>query len=42
MKVNHTMSISKISTNLSSIRQNAKLKNNFENLVYNFLVVKGF
>ena len=41
MRINHTISISKILTDLYSIRQNIKLKNTFADIVYNDLVVKG-
>ena len=41
MRINHTISISKILTDLYSIRQNIKLKNTFADIVYNVLVVKG-
>ena len=34
------MSISKILTELRSIRQNVRLKNTFADIVYNVLVVK--
>ena len=40
MKINHT--ISKIFTDLCSIRQNVKIKNTLANIVYSVLVVKGF
>ena len=36
------MPISKILTNLCSIRQSIKIKNTFEDIVYNVLVVKEF
>ena len=36
------MSISKSLTDLSSIRQKIRLKNTFESIVYNVLVVKEF
>ena len=42
MKINHTMSISNILTDLYSIRQNIKLKGSFADIVYNILAVKGF
>ena len=42
MKISHTMPISKILTNLCSIRQNIKIRNTFEDIVYNVLVVKEF
>ena len=42
MKINHTMSISKILTDLCLIRQNIKLKNTFADIICNVLVVKGF
>ena len=38
MKINRTMSISKILTNLCSIRQNIKIKSTFTDIVYNVLV----
>ena len=40
MKINHTMSISKILTDLYSISRNIKIKNTFAEIVYNALVVK--
>ena len=40
MKIKHTMSISKIFTDLFSIRQNVKVKYTFADIVYNILVVK--
>ena len=42
VKINHTMFISKILTNLCSIKQNIKLKSIFADIVYNVLVVKEF
>ena len=42
MKTSHTMSVSKILTNFSSIRQNIKIKNTFADIVNNVLVVKKF
>ena len=36
------MSISKILTDLCSIKQNVKVKNTFADIVYNVLVDKGF
>ena len=42
MKISHIMSISKILTDLCKIRHNVKIKNTFENIVYNVLVVKEF
>ena len=41
MKMNRTMSISKILTYLCSISQNIKI-NTFADIAYNVLVVKGF
>ena len=41
MKVNHTIYISKIFTNLSSIQQNIKIKNAFADIAYNVLVVEN-
>ena len=40
MKINDTMSISKILTDLCSIRQNVKIKNTFADIAHNVLVVK--
>ena len=40
MKISHIMSILKILTDLYAIRQKIRIKNNFENVVYNVLVVK--
>ena len=42
MKINRTMCISKILTDLFVIKQKIKIKNVFENAVYNVLVVKKF
>ena len=42
MKTSHTMSVSKILTNFSSIRQNIKIKNTFADIANNVLVVKKF
>ena len=40
MKISHTMSISKILTHLCAIRQSARAKNTFADIVYSVLVVK--
>ena len=42
MKISLIMCISKILTNLCVIRQGVRIKNIFENVVYNVLVVKKF
>ena len=42
MKINYTMSVSKILTNLCSIRQSIKIKNTFVDIVYSVLAVKEF
>ena len=42
MKISHIMSILKILTDLYAIRQKIRIKINFENVVYNVLVVKEF
>ena len=42
MKINHTISISKILANLYSIKQNIKTKDTFADIVYNVLVVEEF
>ena len=41
MKISSIMSISKVLTNLSVIRQKIKIKNTFADVVYNVLVVKN-
>ena len=41
MKINHTMCISKILTDLCVIKQKIKVKNIFANVVYNVLVVRN-
>ena len=42
MKLNPTMCISKVLTDLCAVRQNVGLKNTFTKVVYNVLVVKKF
>ena len=42
MKINHATSISNILRVSCSIRQNAKIKNTFADIVYRVLVVKQF
>ena len=42
MKISHIMSISKILTDLCSIRQKIKIKNTFADIVYNVLAVEKF
>ena len=42
MAISHTVSISKISTDLWERRQKIKIKNSFASIVYNALVVKTF
>ena len=42
MMMNHIMSTLKILTHLSYIKQKTKIKNGFEEIVYNALVVKMF
>ena len=40
MRISHTLSISKILTDLCVIRQSLRIKNSFANIVYNVLLVK--
>ena len=40
MKISRIMSVSKILINLRAIRQKIRTKDNFSDIVYNFLVVK--
>ena len=40
MKISRIMSVSKILINLCAIRQKIRTKDNFSDIVYNFLVVK--
>ena len=40
MKISYFLSISKILTDLCAIRQKIRIKNTFEDILYNFLVVK--
>ena len=42
MKINHIVCISRILTDLCAIKQNIKIKNIFEHVVYKVLVVKKF
>ena len=42
MKINPTMCISKILTDLCVIKQKTKLENIFAGVIYNVLVVKTF
>ena len=42
MKINDTMCISKILTDLCTIEQKRKTKNIFANVVYNVLLVKKY
>ena len=42
MKISHIMSISKILTDSCSINQKIRIKNAFEDIVYNVFVVKVF
>ena len=42
MKINHTMCISKISTDLCIIKQKRKINSFFANVVYNVLVVTKY
>ena len=42
MKINYSISVSKILTNLCLIRQNIKIKNTFVDIVYSVLAVKEF